>query len=72
MAIDSELLCKSCRINSYYIRNDWANNTINPDKTMHSASAASLNDVASRSTSVNEAAKTIVLEWKSIENALNR
>ena len=68
MAIDLESLCNSCRVNSY-IRNSWASDIINPDK-MHSASAPSLSEVAS--TSANEAAETIMPEWKNIKNTLNR
>ena len=50
MAINSESLCNSCR---------WASNIINPDKTMHSASAPSLSDVASISISANEATEIV-------------
>ena len=71
MAINSETLCNSCRMNSY-IKNGWGSNRINPDKTMHSASAPSLSDVASTCISSNKAAETIVPEWKNIENTLNR
>ena len=51
-----------------YIRNGWASNIINPDKTMHSGSAPSLSDIASASVSANVATETIVPEWKNIEN----
>ena len=62
----------SMAINSESLRNGCASNIVNPDKTMHSASASSLSDVASTSISANEAAETIVPEWKNIENASNR
>ena len=55
-----------------YIRNGWASNIVNPDKTMHSASVPLLSDVASTSISANEASETIVPEWKNIENVSNR
>ena len=69
--INPESLCNSCRVNSY-IRNDRASDIINSDKTKLSASAPLLSDIASTSVSANEATKTIVPEWKNIENALNR
>ena len=71
MAINSESLRNSCRVNSY-IRNGWASNIINPQKALHFAAAPLLSDVASTSISTNEAAETIVPKWKSIENTLNR
>ena len=71
MAINSETLCNFCRINPY-IRNGWASNRMNPDKTMHCASAPSLSDVASTYISANEGAETTVLEWKNIENTLKK
>ena len=71
MAINSESLYNSCRMNSN-IRNNWASNIVNPDKTMQSASEPSLSGVASTSISANEAAKTIMPKWKNIENASNR
>ena len=58
MVINSELLCNSCRMNSY-IRNGWASNIINPDKTMHSASVPSLSGVTCTSISTNEAAEIL-------------
>ena len=71
MAINSESFCNSRRMNSY-ISNGWISNIIHPDKTMHSASAPSLSDIVSISISANDAAETIMPEWKNIENALNR
>ena len=59
-----------------YIRNGWAGDIINPDKTQESVSVPSLSDVycgnnsfANDAASANDATETIVSEWKKIENA---